>query len=125
MAFDEATRRRIERAWNCRLHTRGRKSGQRRSVTVWFALDGDEVVVCGSPENPQWRRNLQACGDLELEIAGVRMRGRAHAVDDEADAEAIRQLFVRRYLAVRLSRPFGGYTRATAVRIAIDEVDAG
>ena len=113
----------LERAWNCRLTTTGRKSGEPRPVTIWFALDGDDVVLTGSPENPQWRRNIAACPDVVLEIAGHRLVGRARPIDDETEAEAIRQCFVRRYLGARLARPFGGYTRSTAVRVGVDRVE--
>jgi len=122
MNFAEA-RPALERAWNCRLTTIGRKSGEPRRVTIWFAIDGDDIVLAGSPEPPHWRRNLAANPDATLEIAGFRLRGRARIVDDEAQAEAIRLCIVRRYVAARLSRPFGGYTRSSTVRIAIDRVE--
>jgi len=80
-------------------------------------------VLAGSPAGPQWLRNLAANPEVELEIAGLQMRGRARVVDTAADAEAVRQCFVKRYLAARLSRPFGGYTQSTAVRVAIDKIE--
>ena len=122
MISDKA-RAELEAGWNCRLITKGRKTGFPRPVTIWFALDGDEVVLAGSPERPQWLRNIAANPEVELEIAGYRLSGRARVVADEAGAEAIRQCFVRRYLAVRLSRPFGGYTRSSAVRVAVDQIE--
>jgi hypothetical protein len=94
-------------------------------VTIWFAFDGDDVVLAGGPEGPHWVRNVRACEDVTLVIAGLRLRGRGVVVDEEAGAEAIRLCFVERYFAVRLSRPFGGYTRSTAVRVVIDGVEPG
>jgi len=119
-ALDSQRLAQLERYWNCRLTTRGRKSGEERSVTIWFAFDGNEVVLAGSPENPHWRKNLSACEDVKLRIGSTLLHGRARPVDDAADAAAIREIFVRRYLAVRFSRLFGGYTRSTTVRVAID-----
>ena len=74
-------------------------------------------------DGEQWRRNIAACPDVVLEIAGHRLVGRARPIDDETEAEAIRQCFVRRYLGARLARPFGGYTRSTAVRVGVDRVE--
>ncbi|MCA9511962.1 MAG: nitroreductase family deazaflavin-dependent oxidoreductase [Myxococcota bacterium] len=119
----DRVRRRLERAWNCGLTTVGRRSGAPRRVTIWFALDGDDVVLTGGPEGPHWVRNLAARSDAVLEIAGVRLVGRARVVDDAAEQEAIRDRFVRRYLGARLSKLFGGYTRSTCVRVAIDRVE--
>lgn len=118
----ETARSALESGWNCRLTTQGRKTGFPRQVTIWFALEGEEVVLAGSPEGPHWLRNLAVNPDVELEIAGHRLRGQARVVEDEAGAEAVRQCFVRRYLAARLTRPFGGYTKSTAVRVAIESV---
>jgi deazaflavin-dependent oxidoreductase (nitroreductase family) len=123
MKLDEPTRRALERAWNCKLITVGRKSGELRSVTIWFALDGDDIVLTGGPDGPHWYRNLVACEDVELRIGRHHLHGRAQAVEDEAAAEAVRERFVRRYLAARLSRPFGGYTRSVAARVAIERLE--
>jgi len=121
--LDDSTRRSLERAWNCKLITVGRKSGQPRTVTIWFALDGDEVVLTGGPDGPHWYRNLVAREDVELRIGRFRLHGCARAVTDEVEAEEVRGCFVRRYLAARLARPFGGYTRSVAARVAVDHLE--
>jgi deazaflavin-dependent oxidoreductase (nitroreductase family) len=109
----------LEPHWNCRLTARGRKSGEPRSVTIWFALGPGIVYVTGSKGEPQWCRNIRACGDVELRIGSRTLKGRARVIDDAAEAEAIRQRFVERYLLARLSRPFGGYTDSVPVVIEI------
>jgi len=75
MKLDDQTRRAVDRAWNCRLITVGRKSGEPRRVTIWFALDGDEVVLAGGPDGPHWYRNLKACEDVELQVGRYRLHG--------------------------------------------------
>lgn len=105
----------LERHWNCRLTVRGRKTGQPRSVTIWYALRGQTVLLTGGPDGPQWCRNLRANPAVEVQIGGQRLRGRARVVEDPADAEAIRACFRSRYLLARLSRLFGGYTRSMPV----------
>jgi len=104
--------------WNCRLTTRGRKSGQPRVVTIWFATGDGVVYLTGSKTHPQWCRNIRADGEVTLEIGGREIPGNARIVDDPAEAEAIRQRFVERYLMARLSRPFGGYTDSIAVEVS-------
>ncbi len=109
----------LESRWNCKLTTLGRKSGQPRRVTIWFALGSGVVYLTGNESTPQWCRNIRANGQVEIEIAGEKLVGRARVIDDPAEAAAIRQRFVQRYLLARLSRLFGGYTDSVAVVVEI------
>ena len=109
----------LSRYWNCRLTTIGRKSGEPRTVTIWFALGDGVVYLTGSKEVPQWCRNLRVNGDVVLEIGGQRLKGRARLVEDEDQAQQIRRRFVQRYLLARLSQPFGGYSRSVPVVVEI------
>ncbi|MBW2231974.1 MAG: nitroreductase family deazaflavin-dependent oxidoreductase [Deltaproteobacteria bacterium] len=110
----------LERSWNCHLTTLGRKSGEPREVTIWFALGPDTVYLTGSASGPHWCRNVRANGAVELRIGGQRLSGTARVVDDPDDAAAIRQRFRDRYLLARLSHPFGGYTESIAVVVDLD-----
>lgn len=105
----------LDRHWNCRLTVRGRKTGRERSVTIWYALRGESVLLTGGPELPQWCRNLRADPDVVVQIGRQRLRGRARIVEDAADADEIRARFRSRYLLARLARLFGGYTRSVPV----------
>jgi deazaflavin-dependent oxidoreductase (nitroreductase family) len=108
---------RLARHWNCTLTVTGRRSGQPRSVTIWFAPGRDCIYLTGGPEGPQWYRNARANPDVALQIGATRLRGRARVVDDAAEAAAIRRRFTDRYLLARVSRLFGGYTRSVAVAV--------
>ena len=108
----------LDRHWNCRLSVRGRKSGVERSVTIWFALGDGKLFLTGAGKGPQWLRNARANPDVIVKIGDTRLRGRARVVEDPAEAESVRQRFVRRYLMARLARMIGsGYTDSTAVVI--------
>lgn len=109
----------LERHWNCRLTTLGRKTGLPRRVTIWFALGSGTVYLTGSKSVPQWCRNIRANGEVTLEIGGEKLEGRARVVDDPEQARAIRQRFVDRYWLARLSRPFGGYSDSVPVVVEI------
>ena len=111
--------RRLDGRWNCRLTTTGRKSGDPRSVTIWFVLDGPTLYLTGSAGGPHWCKNVAANGEIGVEIAGERFRGNARVVEDEQDASAVRDRFVRKYKLARLSRLFGGYTQSVAVEATL------
>jgi deazaflavin-dependent oxidoreductase (nitroreductase family) len=110
----------LESSWNCRLTTTGRKSGQPRTVTIWFALGDGRVYLTGSKSDPHWCRNIRADDAVRLEIGGRQLGGRARVIDDADEASAVRQRFVDRYLLARLSRPFGGYTASIPVVVELD-----
>lgn len=113
----------LDRHWNCKLTARGRKSGEPRTVTIWFALGDGKVFLTGDAKGPNWLRNARAHPDVTVQIGGTRLRGRARVVDDPAEADAVRQRFVRRYLMARLARMIGtGYTDSTAV--VVDQLEA-
>jgi deazaflavin-dependent oxidoreductase (nitroreductase family) len=109
----------LEAHWNCRLTTRGRKSGQPRTVTIWFALEPGEgdakIFLTGDAKPPQWVRNLRANPEVTVQIGKTRLRGRAR-VAGEAEAETIRRRFTRRYFLARVARAIGrGYVDSVAV----------
>jgi deazaflavin-dependent oxidoreductase (nitroreductase family) len=119
-AIDFAT---LERHWNCKLTARGRKSGEPRTVTIWFALGDGKVFLTGGAKESNWVRNLRANADAVVKIGNTRLRGRARVVDDPGEADSVRQRFVRRYLMARLSRFVGtGYRDSSAV--VIDQLEA-
>jgi len=112
----------LDRHWNCQLRVRGRKTGKERSVTIWFALGDDKLFLTGDARGPQWLRNARANPDVIVKIGNTRLRGRARVVEDPAEAESVRQRFVRRYLMARIARMLGsGYTDSTAV--VIDQLE--
>jgi deazaflavin-dependent oxidoreductase (nitroreductase family) len=114
----------LNRHWNCRITVRGRRSGAPRSTTVWFVAEPGRILLAGGTENPQWCRNVRANGEIAVEIGGERLQGRGRVVEDPAEAAAIRDRFVRKYLLARLSRLFGGYTHSVAVEVALDPAGA-
>lgn len=109
----------LERRWHCRLTTTGRRTGQPRTVTIWFALGPGTVYLTGGAARPQWCRNLAVHPEVVVEIGGERWRGRARIVEDPDEADAVRERFVRRYWLARLARPFGGYTRSVPVVVDV------
>jgi deazaflavin-dependent oxidoreductase (nitroreductase family) len=73
------------RRWNgvdtLLLTTRGRRSGQLRRTALIFGIDGDRYLVVasqgGSPEHPQWYRNLAADPQVEVQVGAERFQATA------------------------------------------------
>lgn len=81
----------------CLLTTTGRKSGQRRTVTLLYGTRGpDEYVLIGSnfgqSQHPAWALNLQADPDCVLTIDNQPHDMTARMVTDEQEREQIWQL---------------------------------
>lgn len=90
----------------CRLTTRGRRSGQPRSVTIWFVVDGDAIAVGSLKNNRNWIRNALANPEVELEIGGRRLTGRLRATN-APEHSRIRAAMARKYLVFRIASWFG------------------
>jgi len=69
------------------LTTTGRKSGTQYTTPLIYALDGRNPVIVasqgGSPDNPDWYRNLVANPEVEAQIKGDTFR--AHARSAQGD----------------------------------------
>ncbi len=67
------------------LITRGRKSGQQRSVPLLYLADGDDLVVVasqgGAPQHPGWYFNLVAEPLVEAQVGIRRFPVTARTVD--------------------------------------------
>ena len=54
------------------LSTTGRRSGEQRTTPLIYCADGDTWVVVaskgGSPEHPDWYKNLEADPDAEIQV---------------------------------------------------------
>ena len=69
----------------CLLTTKGRRSGQRRTVPLLYLADGGDYVVVasqgGAPRHPGWYLNLEADPHAEIEIGRRRLPVTARRVE--------------------------------------------
>jgi deazaflavin-dependent oxidoreductase (nitroreductase family) len=79
-----------------RLAHRGRKSGQRYEVTIWFVVDRDVIYLNGNIDT-QWPRNLQANPEITMRIGQETFQGKANLVTERADRERIFAMIARKY----------------------------
>lgn len=67
------------------LTTRGRKSGQPRTVALTYLPSGNDCVVIasclGEPKHPAWYRNLENNPAVEIEIGGSKRSARARVAE--------------------------------------------
>lgn len=75
--------------WNgataCLLTTRGRKSGEERTIAIIFKQVGDRYAIVaskgGAPEHPHWYRNILADPQVKLQIKGEKFDGIARTAE--------------------------------------------
>ena len=90
-----------------RITTRGRQTGKPHTVTIWFLVDGTTVHLGTMNARRDWVRNARRNPDVELDIGGLRLRGRLATVavpDGDAHSAAP---FLRKYWLARIASWFG------------------
>jgi deazaflavin-dependent oxidoreductase (nitroreductase family) len=69
------------------LTTTGRTSGEKRTVPLIYAQDGDRYVIVaskgGAPEHPGWYQNLDKTPTVELQVKDEVFRARARLAKGE------------------------------------------
>jgi deazaflavin-dependent oxidoreductase (nitroreductase family) len=109
-----------QRRKRVRLTTRGRKTGQPRTVTIWFVPDGARAVrvqhVAGTPA--QWYRNLLAYPEVTLDFGDGPVAARARALDDPAEVQQVLAAVRRRYWTAPLIQWLGRRAQPVAAEIA-------
>jgi proline iminopeptidase len=69
------------------LTTKGRKTGEDRTIPLIYAQDGDRYVIVaskgGAPADPGWYRNLQQTPEVELQVQDEVFKARAHTAGTE------------------------------------------
>ena len=72
------------------LTTIGRKSGLPRDTQLAYRRDGADLLVVasamGQERHPDWRYNLEANPEADVQLRGERFRVRARVLDDEEKA---------------------------------------
>lgn len=104
---------RVAREKTVRLATRGRRSGQPRQVTIWFAVVDGAIGLGTLNDERNWVKNARQAGDVELVFAAGSLRGRFTDVSDPRLHQQIRSAMARKYWPARIASWFGIGQRAT------------
>lgn len=77
------------------LTTTGRTTGERRTVPLIYAQDGDRYVIVaskgGAPEHPGWYLNLEKTPEVELQVKEEVFMARARTTTGEERARLWRK----------------------------------
>lgn len=80
------------------ITVKGRRTGRKISLPVWFAVDDDLIrllPIYGSRNN--WYRNLLKNREIGLSIVGLKVDLRANSVMNKEVIERTIQLFKKKY----------------------------
>jgi len=102
-----------------RITTRGRRSGKRHSVPIWFVVDGTRIVFGTLNAERDWVRNAKKTPEVELEVGDLQLRGRFSVVTDTAPAAEVRRLIAGKYLLARIASWLGFTSKEV---YAVDEL---
>ena len=88
----------LRAAGECRLTTTGRRTGEPRRITIWFAAVGDVVfMLAGGREDAHWVRNIRADQRVRVEIRGRTFEGRGRVIEGEDDDPVAREAVAAKY----------------------------
>ena len=116
-----ADRESLMRASYINLTTTGRKSGERRTVELSFALKGNEILcLAGDEGKVHWYQNLLVDPKVSVRVGNLSLRGRAvkRISHPKKLARAILALFREKYGSAYVRDWYQGTDRAP-VRIKV------
>lgn len=104
-----------------RLTTTGRRSGQPRTVKVWFVVTGPREICVQHVQGPNanWYRNLLRNPAVIVDFGDGPLRGQARAVESREQIREILHRIRRKYPLAWLFQLFGT-SRAVAARIEVE-----
>ncbi|MEO8603339.1 MAG: nitroreductase family deazaflavin-dependent oxidoreductase [bacterium] len=101
------------------LTTRGRKSGQPRSVTIWFVADGKRGISVQhtTGQAAQWYRNLVADNAVTVDFGDGPIAARATPLSDLAAVQDVLARIRKKYWSAWLIRLLARGATPVAARI--------
>jgi deazaflavin-dependent oxidoreductase (nitroreductase family) len=103
-----------------RLTTRGRKSGQPRTVTIWFVADDARAISVQhtTAAAAQWYRNLLADPAVTIDFGDGPLSARATPIADPAQVQAVLARVRQKYWTAWLIRLIARGATPVAARIS-------
>jgi F420H(2)-dependent quinone reductase len=100
------------------LTTRGRRTGKRHTVTVWFLVEEETLYLVTMKMRRDWARNLLKNGFVEADVDGAVFAGRGKQIKDRTRLARVNELLSQKYWMAWLGSWFGlGPDGAFAVTI--------
>jgi deazaflavin-dependent oxidoreductase (nitroreductase family) len=105
----------VKHQGECRITTKGRKSGNPHSVPVWFAVEGDVLYLSTLDDTRDWVKNALANPAVTVAFGDLTVTGRFRDVTDtELDAR-VRDALRDKYWAAWVAGWFGQGPKRTFV----------
>jgi deazaflavin-dependent oxidoreductase (nitroreductase family) len=103
------------------LTTRGRKSGQPRTVKIWFVVASPSSIYVQhtNPKPADWYRNLVSDPAVTLDFGSGGISGRATPITDPSKIESVLAMVRRKYLAAWIFKLLGWSRSAVAAEISL------
>ena len=113
---------RFEKRSKLRLTTRGRKSGQPRTVTIWFVVDGPNSVLVqhARGDASQWYRNLCRTPEVTIDFGEGPIRATARPITDRGRIDEVLAAIRRKHWLTGWLIQFAGTEKAVAAEIVAD-----
>lgn len=110
-----------------RLTTRGRKSGQPRTVTIWFVAAGPDCIRVqhASRAPAQWYKNLLGDPAVTVDFGDGPLAGEARPLADAAQVRDVLRRVRRKYPMAWLIQLLGWGSHAVAAEIRVRGVVSG
>ena len=104
-----------------RLTTRGRKSGQPRTVTIWFVEAGPgKIYVQHAGIRPaNWYANLRANAAVELDFGSGALKAHAQPIAERERVRDVLAMMRRKYWTAWIIQLIGRRATPVAAEIAL------
>ena len=119
---DSSDLQRLLRRKTLQLTTVGRRSGEPRTVTIWFVADGPRTILVQhvAAKPAQWYRNLCAEPAVQVDLGEGKLEATAQPIEDRGRISEVMARVGKKYWTYRLIRLFGGSSgEAVAAEITI------
>lgn len=103
-----------------RLTTIGRKSGEPRTVTIWFVVSGPAEILVQHASAPvaHWYRNLEKIPSVTVDFGDGPIAGIAEPITDPQEiGQVLRRIRAKHWLAGPLIQFLGRKAEKVAARI--------
>ena len=104
----------------CYLTTTGRNSGKKRTVEIWFGLEGDIVYfLSGGGDEAQWVKNFLVDDRVTIRLGRKTYPGRARLVKDKEEDAKARRLLAAKYQGWAPGKRLSGWAN-NSLAVAVD-----
>jgi deazaflavin-dependent oxidoreductase (nitroreductase family) len=104
----------------CYLTTTGRNSGKKRTVEIWFALEGDTLyLLSGGGDEAQWVKNLLVDDRATVRFGRKTYPGKARLVNDKEEDAKARRLLAAKYQGWEPGKRLSGWAN-NSLAVAVD-----